>query len=464
MRETNVQDPLKPETGGQKAPVIQETLQDFIYRRFFKAGVVTVLSVGCLWGAINLLQIGLRARFLQLGLVPAIHAHAHAMIFGWIGLFVMGFAYQSFPRFKYASLWRPELANLSFYLMLGGIAGHVTAEMILPAAAGLVLGGLAAAMEFAAIALFVLVMRKSMQSAIAPRQPYEKYLYAAMFWFLVQALLDDVFFFAKAAAASESQLIRRIATIDGPLRDIQLLGFAAFMIAGVSLRMLPMAYGLKPPKKNRERTIFWLMNGSLVLDVASYVPMITLRNHYFAIALELAYILMAVWPFLLIRQLGLFGHPSQSDRSLKFFRAAYAWLAFAMLMLPFFVLYNMLTHQPFAHSYLGSHRHAFTVGFVSMMILGMSSRIVPMMAGVDVKRLSTLWGPFLLLNCGNVARISLQLLTDFVPGIAYKLVGFTGFIEVIALLWWGVELWRTMNLAKSSRAQLYRVPANAMAR
>jgi hypothetical protein len=47
-----------------------------------------------LWGAINLLQIAVSGSFLQLRLLPAIHAHAHAMVYGWVGLFVMGFAYQ----------------------------------------------------------------------------------------------------------------------------------------------------------------------------------------------------------------------------------------------------------------------------------------------------------------------------------------------------------------------------------
>jgi hypothetical protein len=41
---------------------------------------------------------------------------------------------------------------------------------------------------------------------------------------------------------------------------------------------------------------------------------------------------------------------------------------------------------------------------------------------------------------------------------AYPLIGFTGFIERIALLWWGIELWRTMNLARTSRTTLLRAP------
>jgi hypothetical protein len=96
-----------------------------------------------------------------------------------------------------------------------------------------------------------------------------------------------------------------------------------------------------------------------------------------------------------------------------------------------------------------------------MMILGVSSRIVPMLAGVDPQRLGNLWGPFLLFNMGNAARVTLQILTDFVPNIAYPLVGLSGFVEVIALAWWGAELWRTMNLAHTERAKLFRPVAVA---
>jgi hypothetical protein len=156
--------------------IYKESLQDYIYRRFFKAGVAIVLTVGCLWGAINLLQIALGKSFLQLRLLSSIHAHAHAMIFGWVGMFVMGFAYQSFPRFKNTTLWRPGLANLSFYLLGTGIIVGMAAEMLLPTAISIVFGGLSGAAEITAVVIFMLVLYRTARQSIEPHNPYEKFI------------------------------------------------------------------------------------------------------------------------------------------------------------------------------------------------------------------------------------------------------------------------------------------------
>ena len=221
---------------------------------------------------------------------------------------------------------------------------------------------------------------------------------------------------------------------------------------------MPVVYGLGKPRHDRQSLIFWLINGSLILDIASYELFFSTSNLYYSIGLELAFILMAIWALLLVMQLRVFGKTSQSDRSLKFIRAAYAWLLFSMAMLPFFLVYGVLTHQGFSHAFLGSYRHAYTVGFVSFMILGVASRVVPILAGLDSSRISSLWGPFVLLNVGCTGRVVLQILTDFIPRVAFPLVGVTGFIEVAALAWWGVELWHTMNLSHTHRAQLLRAP------
>jgi hypothetical protein len=441
----------------------EATLADYIYRRFFKAGVAVVLTVGALWGAVNLLEIALRQNFLLLHLVPAIHAHAHAMIFGWCGLFVMGFAYQSFPRFKHTTLWRPNLANLTFYLMLTGIAARIGAELLAPQALGLALGAVASATELAAIGLFIAIILKTARKSLEPRNPYEKFIFGALAWFFLQAILSDVFFFVKATAADQNELIHRIALLDGPLRDIQLLGFVAMIIAGVSQRFIPVVYQLGRPRHDRQTLIFWLMNASLLLDVASYVLTLTTRNPVFALGLETSFILMLAWAILLARQLRIFAAPGERDRSWKFVRTSYLWLLIAIVMLPFFPIYGILTHQYFARSFMGAYRHAFTVGFVTLMIVGVSSRVVPILAGIDSGRLSALWGPFILLNVGNAGRVTLQILTDFIPRVAYPLVGFTGFLELTALAWWGVGLWRVMNTAGVQRVAPVFIQPPAMA-
>jgi hypothetical protein len=442
----------------QEPCVYQESLADYIYRRFFKWGIAIMLSLGGMWGVISLLQISLRKELLQPDLLPAIHAHAHAMIFGWVGLFVMGFAYQSFPRFKVTTLWRPRLANLTLYLMLCGILTRAAADVLQHGAAALALGSLSVIVELTAISLFILIIQKTSARSLAPHNPYETLILSALAWFLIQAIFSGLFFFAQATAASPEQTIFRIALLDAPLRDMQLFGFAALIIAGVSQRFVPVVYGLGKPEHDYQRPIFWLMNGSLVLDIASYMTLFMTGSRIAGFFLEAAYVLMPVWAVLLVIQLRVFKQPTQTDRSWKFIRAAYVWLLIAMVMMPLLMPYSAIEGEAFSHAFWGAHRHAFTVGFVSMMILGVSSRVVPILAGIDSKQLSSLWGPFVLLNAGCAGRVVLQVLTESFPGVAYPLIGLTGVIELSALAWWGVGLWHVMNLAKTHRASVLKAP------
>jgi len=81
------------------------------------------------------------------------------------------------------------------------------------------------------------------------------------------------------------------------------------------------------------------------------------------------------------------------------------------------------------------------------MIVGVSSKVVPTLSGVDVRRANSLWPTFVLLNLGNLTRVSFQIATDFSPS-AYTVMGVSGFIEVLGLTLWAYELFANMRVGK----------------
>src|SRR5262249_14955584 len=153
------------------------------------------------WGAYLLVRIALAGRFAAAGL-HEVNAHGHAQIFGWVGLFVMGFAYQAFPRFKHTTLRYTGLARLSFALMLGGLLARSVLEPLAGGwAAAARLAVAASAAEVVAIGLFAWVVAATWRSSGKPLAFYDAYIAAALFWFLVQAVYEAVYLAATFRAA-----------------------------------------------------------------------------------------------------------------------------------------------------------------------------------------------------------------------------------------------------------------------
>jgi hypothetical protein len=444
----------------------QETPSDTLYRKFFKAAIFFTLTAGCTWGAANLFQIGLHRDFFAVPLDWTL-AHAHAQIFGFVGLFVMGFAYQAFPRFRHTTLAKPRWAEASFWLMLTGIMIHTLAQTWASVPFLRPLGLMSGVMELIAVTIFLNVIiqteRQTPRHADSPIRcdarvaftdslirrfadsPFFLFVITGLLMFWLQAALSPILFWSLATAPDEKTLIARVATWLVPFRDVQFIGFAMMMIFGVSLRLLPPAYGLQSSRFTfHVSRIYAVLLASFLADITCWVLMRTTGIHWFGIGLQLAYLGFLIAGALTAFTLGVFGKSADPDRSLKFVRAAYAWLMIALVMLNFMHPYNVMTGQRFSHAYFGGFRHALTVGFITMMIMGISAKIVPTLRGWDARRLNALWLPFLLINLGNALRVTTEIATDFTPAI-FPLMGISGFFEVTALLLWGIDLWRTMN-------------------
>jgi hypothetical protein len=431
----------------QVEAVPQPSLADTIYKPFFIAGIVTVLTLGAVWGAYLLLRIGLGGSFAAVGL-HEVNAHGHAQIFGWVGLFVMGFAYQAFPRFKHTSLAHPRLAIASLVMLLVGLVARSIAQPLaadFPSLAWIAAAG--SVLEVAAIGLFVALIVRMLLTSGKPLAFYDYYIVSALGWFLVQAIYEGVYLSATLAASGEA-LAQLVATWQAPLRDIQIHGFALLMILGVSQRVFHHFYALPQPSEKLSLSLLPILNLAVVGEVAGLVLMRT-SGHAWAALWYASLIVLAAGTVTLVASWRIFSHSDEADRSLKFLRVAYVWLFVSLGMLVLLPAYqaavswlapeSAAAEIGFSHAYYGAARHAITVGFVSLMIVGMAAKVVPTLNGVDGRTLSALWAPFLLINAGCLLRVVGQTLTDFSP-VAFPLAGVSGLLEVTGLALWGGHL------------------------
>src|SRR5262249_6552056 len=150
-------------------------------------------------------------------------AHGHAMVFGFVGFFIMGFAYQAIPRFKQTTLWRPRVAFLSLPLMIAGIALQTVAHLIVPSVWALPLEIVAATIQLASVMIFALAIVRTPRQEKKP-EVYDRFVYAALIWFVTAAIANPIIFKLFELPGSRERLLFNLATFNIPYRDLQLLG------------------------------------------------------------------------------------------------------------------------------------------------------------------------------------------------------------------------------------------------
>jgi len=436
-------------------------MADGIYRPFFRAGIGVVLTLGAAWGVWLLVRIAIAGK-LSAASLHEVNAHGHAQIFGWVGLFVMGFGYQAFARFKHADLAFPRLAYATLWMMLSGLVCRSLAEPLAAHAGWLgAVAVVASAIEAAAIALFALNCWVTLRGAPRGLEHFDFYILVALAWFVIQAVYETVYLAATLAAPDSEHLLQLVATWQGPLREIQIHGFAGLMILGVSQRMFHHFYGFHRPNARTSVVALVALNVALLGIVAGLVLMQRVQ-HLWALLWYAAVLVQAAATVILVTGWRIFSPAKDADRSLKYLRSAYVWLFISLAMtvllpfhqrwlLPYLAPHSAAVQIGFSHAYYGAIRHAVTVGFVSLMIMGVAAKVVPTLAGFDVRRLSSLWTPLLLVNTGCAIRVSMQALTDFVPA-AFPAAGVSGLLELTGLALWGGHLLRLMSVRAQQAA------------
>lgn len=446
-----------------------------IYRPFFLSGIVTVMTAGCLLGALALLGIALRANYLATAWTPYVLAHANSQLYGWVGFFIMGFSLQHHAPTVAKQRIFHRLAWGSLLTMALGIALRFVAEPLAQAAdpKWVGLGVVSACLQAVAVVLFVFntaVTRYrprtdngsnivSLTPQIETKAKFKPLTWQTSFVFLSLACLvigafAEPFVFAMSHQADKTASIQFVAEWFSPLREIQFLGFVSSMIFGIGLAKFHECMGAQESVPSLGLAGFVLWAVGLAVRCTGWLAYFRGgmepnggRMYYYGGAL------LCAGAIFVVGSSGVFAQMGGRLRSHKFLRASMAWLVVAGLMMLFEPRVLQTLGLPFSHAYTGAVRHAVTVGFISQMIIGFSSRIVPNILGMDERGLTKLWATFWLLNIGNTARVALEVATDFTPE-AFKFMGFTGFIELIGLALWATHILSLLSRQNSRKVSL----------
>ena len=387
--------PAPSATASSQMPAAVST-QAASFAPFFIWSLVLALTFGATLGSLMLAAIALPSWNFLGGLSPlaARAAHAYAQVFGFATLFIMGVAYHTMPRYKSTVLADPGLASKTFWLQTGGVLVLAVGTLIGPPLSVVMWLAGTLSMLAAAIAFWSIVHRTLGATPPLP-EGFEPYLRAGCVWLVVASGLS----FGSVATAAGVGI-----GLQPAVWAAALWGFAGCWLLGMSLRVLPVFMGLPHPRERRG--LFYLYQGAVLLWVINALVEIWTPVPVLHVAAGGALVLgVAVFVF----RLGIFGpREMPSGAGLRdyeqFILTAYVWLLAAVIFEPGWTGGATVMRTEAAPPILDLGRHAFTLGFLTQMIIGVATRIVPVITGNPMWSTTCTRATYYLLNAALATR------------------------------------------------------------
>jgi len=421
-----------------------------VHRPFLLSALLVTLSLGAGWGAWLLWEIGRAGRFTA---APVGHvvAHGEAQLWGFIALFVVGIALRYLPRSAAGPLPRPLFCHLLLAALLLGVVGGFFWAMGPEQLHWLgPLSGLS--LVVAALGFLTFLSR---QLAGKLHFSWARLIGAAGLWMTIWAGVTFTLRYRQSAAGpgNYSEPLRQL------LMELAIFGFALNAIYGFGQRLLPGIAGSATPYGLALESTFWLHNtGLLLLLPASLGWSLWLEvwATTLLLAATLAYVI-GMRGFLRVRRST--PRPEVGEALLvRYVQLAFFWLLAALILLVGGECWAAIRGQPLPHAYLGSVRHALTVGFMTTLILGVGQRLVPIL-GHTLLAWPRLVAPiFLLIATGNLLRVSTEMAT-LAAAPAFGIMPLSALLELAALALFAANIGRTLwppldPLLRSGRATL----------
>ncbi|MCH7592915.1 MAG: NnrS family protein [Chloroflexi bacterium] len=410
-----------------------------LYRPFIWASLLVAIIYGFGTGAGMMLA---PAFGIDRGLWWIVHGQAHgvAQIFGWAGLFMIGVSFHVVPRFRNGPMDFPWPQRAVLTLVLAGVTLRFFGQSLhrrwfspdLLEASGVLL--------LAGMLIYAVVIGRALIRGQNRRTQTEAWLWSAIVWAVIAAALHAriVFRMADTDAAAAPGLWN-FAMIDAGL-----IGFVVIFILGVSTRAIVGFLRLKP----MHRWLSWIALALLNVGTGWYVlaRYQEASDNWTAPGL----ILQAAGLIAFVVALRLFEPAMRKSGYIEgtytryewFIRAAFGWLLVAAGLSVLDAI-GMLTGNPILSAQLAAPIiHVFTLGFVTMIIIGVGIRMLTLFEGTEAPMHWLMDVAFVALNVG----VALRLLFGFgsLPG-ADQFQGLSGTLGLIAIISFAIVLRRSFS-------------------
>jgi hypothetical protein len=410
-----------------------------LYRPYVRWALVIGLSLGFSTGTA---MFWLPALGIPVGQVWVTHTQAHgvAQLFGWAGLFVMGVAYHVVPRFRNGLISFPWSQRIVLALILLGIGLRFVGQtapalefrsLLLMASGGsLALG----------ICLFAAVVGHALWQGTAPHGPPEAWLWMGLLWAVAAVGLH----LAAVVQMASEDLVAAPPFLSGAFVQAALVGFVGNFIFGTSLRAIPAFMSLPPLHQGRGWLALLALNGGVALTIAGWLLGPAPRVMVIAALLELLGFVAFVAAMRLYSRrpdrkaytLGAYG------RYEWYLRAAYGWLLVAGALQTWNAVAYLWPAAGPPINLAAPALHTLALGFVTMSIMGMAVRMLPIFEGAVVPLHGLMDGAFALLN----AAVLLRLAYGTIPfPAAWVGLALSGSLATLALVCFSVVVWRTLH-------------------
>jgi uncharacterized membrane protein/protein-disulfide isomerase len=404
------------------------------HRAFVRWALVLTLLLGAGWGAHLLFEIGIAGRFDAVSPSDVV-AHGMAQLWGFVALFVAGVALRHLP----SATGRAPASRAVRRTILASVVLGVAASYLwsLRPASLAALGPASAALLALGAAGYAAFLRGQLRGR---SDPFALAVAASGLWLVLWAGLTLALASRDPSSGPGAFSPReRLLSMELPL-----FGLALGSVYAFGPRLLPGFLACRPPPHGVLLATLALHNVGLLTLVGGRVAA---RPAIVASGLALVLAAAVLFVVALRRPRGRAALPSRSPAPAVLawtIRVALLWLPLSLGAMTALALAEAVGGTEMPHAYHGATRHAFTVGFLVTLMLGIGQRLLPVLGGRPPAPPPWAGAIFALLSAGNALRIATQVATERFA-VAYAVLPLSSVLELLAIALFAVAAWRATS-------------------